>query len=153
MATFISKDGVWYPAKERVGLTNITDKVKVIDGKNVEPGDPFIYDGPDRAALFALWNDKVETLGMNFRQDPDFINRVRQMGFKDVEEYLTMIGYDKEKVESEFKKKASVVNRHELPKRVEEIQKMGGGQDFSGMGNDIYGGFGIAPGTDGKSVT
>ena len=126
--TFISKDGEWYPAKEHAVLPHLA-------GTKNE-----VYDGPDRAALFVLYKEKATKLGMNFKQDPDFINRVRQLGYT-MEDYLKAVGYDAEKVEKDFKEKASVVTMHELPKRVEEIEVASGGQDFSGMGNDLKGGW------------
>ena len=129
MSQFISKDGVWYPAKEKVGLVK-------------KDGTPYIYSGADRAALFELWQQKVETLGMDFRHDPDLLSRIRSLGFKDIDEYLATIGYDEKKVEENFKKNASVVNKHELPERIAAIETMGGGVDTSGQGNDISGGFG-----------
>ena len=146
MPNYVSKGGVWYPAKEKVGLTNLSGKTKEVDGKKVKHGDPYVYEGPDRAALFELYqidqSGKTTTLGQDFKTDPEFINRVRQLGFKDVDEYLKSVGYDPEQVEVEFKKKARVVNKHELPERVKEIETLGGGKDFSGQGKDVRGGFG-----------
>lgn len=141
MPTWISKDGVWHPAKEKVGLTNLSGKTKTVDGKKVKPGEPYVYEGPDRAALFELYKEKVDTLGTEFISDPEFINRVRQLGFT-MEEYLKFVGYDKEKVEEEFKKKAAIVNKHEIPEKIEAIQTLGGGMDTTGMNPARYGGFG-----------
>ena len=145
MPRWISKGGEWFPAKEKVGLTNLSGKTKKVDGKDVAPGEPYVYEGADRASLFALYEEKVDKLGRNFRNDPDFISRVRQMGFETIDKYLEMIGYDQAKVEADFKKKASVVTKHELPKKVEAIKKLGGGQDTAGNGDDVYGGFGPPP--------
>jgi hypothetical protein len=130
MSRFISKDGVWHPANEKVALTNH------------KTGEPYIYEGPDRAALYELFQQKVENLGNDFRFDSELINRIRQLGYKDIDEYLQFIGYDSSKVELEFKKNASKINKHELPERIASIEKMGGGTDTSGQGNDIPGGFG-----------
>ena len=129
MPKWISRSGKWYPQNEKVGLIN-------------KQGEPYIYDGADRAALFVLWQDKVETLGMDFKIDPELLMRVKQLGFKDMAEYLAYIGYDEKKVEEQFKKNASVVNMHELPAKIQAIEKMGGGVDTSGQGGDILGGFG-----------
>jgi len=83
MPTWISKNGEWYPAKEHAVLPHLAGTSKEI------------YDGPDRAALLALWIESgrpedakrcMDHLGSNFKSDPDFINRVRQLGFKDVAE-------------------------------------------------------------------
>lgn len=142
MPRYISKGGEWHPAKEKVGLTNITKTTKEVDGKEIAPGEPYVYEGPDRAALFELHKEKVNKFGKNFRSDPDFIARVRQLGFDSIDKYLKAIGYDEEKVDADFKKKASTVTKHELPKKVEAIKSLGGGQDSSGQGNDKYGGFG-----------
>ena len=142
MSRWVSKDGIWHPAKEKVALKNITDKVKVINGQTVQPGEPYIYEGPDRAALFELFEQKVETLGQDFRQDIELINRVKQLGYTSVDDYAKAMGYDKDKVEALFNKNASVVTQHELPKRVEALNELGGGTDMSGQGKSIVGGFG-----------
>jgi hypothetical protein len=139
---YISKGGRWYPAKEKVALKNITKETKVIDGEEVGPGEPYIYEGPDRAALFELFREKVETFGIEFEKDPELINRVRQLGYKSVKAYAKAMGYDKDKVEEEFEKHAAVISKHDLPKKVKEIEQLGGGRDFSGQGQDKYGGFG-----------
>ena len=144
MSRWISKDGIWFPAKEKVALKNITDKVKVIGGQTVQPGDPYIYEGPDRAALYELFEQKVETLGQDFRYDIELINRVKQLGYNSVDDYAKAMGYDKNKVEEIFNKNASVVTQHELPARVKAIDELGGGTDLSGSGKDIVGGFGDA---------
>jgi hypothetical protein len=129
MPNYVSKDGVWYPAKEKVGLVK-------------KDGTPYVYSGEDRAALYELWQQKVETLGIDFRHDPDLLSRIKSLGFNDIDDYLKSIGYDKEAVEKNFKKNAAVVNKHELPARIAAIETMGGGTDTSGQGNDIPGGFG-----------
>ena len=139
---YISKDGVWHPMKEKVSLTNHSDKpIEYPNGSGVfvQPGEPFIYEGPDRAAMFELFKAKQETFGMDFRKDPDLINRVRQLGYKSVEAYAKDIGYDEEQVKKDFEAKSSVVNMHELPERVAAIEVMSGGSDTSGGGNDRSG--------------
>ena len=152
MPTYISKDGVFYPAKEKVGLVNRSNKTitnpsakwSEYHGKKIKPGEPFIYEGPDRASLFEFHKEKVETLGIDFKKDPEFINRIRQMGYT-VEEYLQAVGYNEENVEKDFKKKATVVTKHELPMQVKSIETLGGGADTAGQGLDKYGGFGEPP--------
>ena len=144
MPSWISKDGVWHPAKEKVGLTNLSGKTKTISGKSIKAGDLFIYEGPDRAALFELYKEKVETLGMDFKKDIDFINRVRQLGYT-IDDYLKAVGYDAEKVEKDFKEKAQEIQKHEMPERIKSIETLGGGGDSSGAGADKYGGFGPQP--------
>ncbi len=78
-------------------------------------------------------------------QHPDLINRARQLGYKDVDEYARIMGYDKEKSEAVFKEKAAVIEKHKEPERKPETPMLGGGKDFSGQGNDKLGGFGTPP--------
>jgi len=146
MPNYVSIDGVWHPAKEKVSLKNITDEPKKIiklDGSEeiVQSGEPYIYEGPDRAALFELYKSGVENFGVDFHHDPELLHRVKNLGFKDVNEYAKSVGYDKKKAQEEFEKKASVVNKYDLPKRVKAIETMGGGLDTAGQGQDKLGGF------------
>lgn len=145
MPKYHSKAGVWHPAKEKVGLTNLSGKVKVVNDKEVQPGEPYVYEGPDRAALFELFLAKVETFGQDFRKNPEFLQAIRNQGFNNVDEYLKFVGYDEKMVEEEFQKKASVVNKHELPERVKSIETLGGGGDTTGTAKPRYGGFGEQP--------
>lgn len=145
--------GVWHPAKEKVALRN-NRKEPMINpsatwssyyGEVVQPGEVFIYEGPDRAAMFELFDQKVDSLGADFHNDPDLVSRVKQMGYKDVTEYSKVMGYDEKKAKDRFAKEATKVAQHELPEKVEAIKRLGGGQDLSGQGNDTYGGFGEPP--------
>lgn len=136
MPNWVSKGGTWHPAKEKVALTDHEGK----DGR--KPGDPYIYDGADRGALFELFREKVEALGQDFKTDPAFIQSVRNQGFNTVDEYLKFIGYDEEKDEKEFKKKAKKVTKHEIEKTVKAIETVGGGQNYYGPGRHRLGGFG-----------
>ena len=146
MSTYVSAEGLWYPGKEKVGLVNKSKKTIKIDGKDIKPGEPFIYEGPDRAALIELHKAGEENFGITFRQNPEFLQAVRNMGFNDVEKYLEWAGYDKEKADKDFQAKIARVSKHELPKRVESINIIGGGQNTAGSG-DRYGGFGEQPTT------
>ena len=139
MPSWVSKEGVFFPAKEHAVLPHLSGT------------DKEIYDGPDRAAELELAQSfgvdkdgkpKEVTFGSHFRKDPDFINRVRQMGYKDIEEYLKDIGYDKEKAEKDFKEKAAEIVKHKEPERNPEPSMVGGGVDTSGKGGDLIGGFG-----------
>lgn len=145
MPKYYSKEGVWHPEKERIALKNLSGKVKIVDGKEVQPGEDYIYEGEDRAALFELFKVKVTTFGQDFRKNPEFLQAMRNQGFQTVDEYLKFIGYDKEKVEKDFKEKASVVNKDELPKKVKMVETLGGGIDTSGEAKPKYGGFGPQP--------
>jgi len=142
MPSYVSVEGIFYPAKEKVSLKNITDKPKEIDGKIVEPGEPYIYEGADRAALFEMYKAGVSEFGGDFRYDSEFLNRIRNLGFKNVKEYLSYVGHDEVTAKEKAEKRAAKVNKHELPAKVKEISQLGGGIDTTGQGQDKYGGFG-----------
>lgn len=142
MANYVSVDGEFYPAKEKVALKNLSGKERVVDGKVVKPGEDYIYEGADRAALFELYKAGVEKFGINFHHDAELLHRVKQLGFKDVKEYAKSVGYDKEKVKVEAEAKTAKVTMHELPAKVKAIEQIGGGIDTAGGGQDKYGGFG-----------
>lgn len=171
MPSWISDEkGFLHPAKEVAGLINITDKEIEIeqtssDGKKfkvmVAPGAPYTYEGPCRAAMFQWWEEngrpgaeKIKamapgsvTMGENFRSNIEFMeqySKFRTMfGFQNVDEYLKYLGFDEKKSHERFLKMASVVAIHDLPNRVPEIKKIGGGDDRANPGKNIkYGGFG-----------
>lgn len=163
MASWITdENGKWHPAKEKVGLINRSDKVLKIkktdkEGKEyieeVKPGEPYIYEGPDRAALYELWSrdktGKTTTIGEDFRTNTEFLEYYAKsrnaFGFASVQEFLDYLGYDTKQIKKDFNEKASVINKHELPNRIEEIKRLGGGDDRAGGGNAKYGGFGDIP--------
>ena len=127
MPTFVSKGGEWYPAKEHAVLPHLSGTSKEI------------YDGPDRAALLLLWQESgkpedakrcLTHLGANFKSDPDFVNRVRQMGFKDVTEYLSFIGFDEKVANDEAENNLVRVKSHEVLKRAKAVEMDGGGVEF-----------------------
>lgn len=147
MGNFVSNGGKWYAAKEKIALVNKGKEPIFYKGKEIAPGDPFIYEGADREALKALNEAGEEFLGKDFKRDPDFLQAVRNMGFQSgeqgVKDYLEMIGYNEKEEEERFKKISSVVKRHELPEKAKEIVAFGGGKDTTGnRNNDIVGGFG-----------
>jgi len=155
MASYVSDKGVVHPAKEKVGLTNNTDHPFEHKGKTINPGEPFIYNGPDRAAVEELARvngldidseksieDIQTTFGNDFRKDPEFLQSVRNQGFNTVDEYLKFIDYNEEADIRKFKEKAAAVKTHDLPKRSREIFVMGGGKDMAGARQDSIGGFG-----------
>ena len=155
MPNFVSKCGELHPAKEKIGLTNLSDKTIKYNGETIKPGDPFVYDGPCREAIKVLNiegrknKDGELVLGRDFRTDPDFlkaiVNQNYNRGKEGLQEYLNDIGFD-EKVDSEnFNKKIATVKAHEVPKKVKAINALGGGKDFSGQGNDVKGDFGDPP--------
>jgi hypothetical protein len=142
MPRYVSGEGTLIPAKEKVGLVNQSDKTIEVNGKQVLPGEPFIYEGADRAALYELWKAGETTFGINFRKSPDFLKMIRDLNFNNIDDYLDFVGYDQKKAKEEFEKNASNVTKHDIVKSVEMIKVIGGGKDFSGGGNDKYGGFG-----------
>ena len=158
MPNFISKDGVWYVAKERVALKNLSNNVitnpseegSKYHGEQIKPGEPFIYEGHDRAAMFELFkidsSGEVTTLGEHFTDNVDMQERVRQRGYKSVMDYAKAFGYSKEKIESKFAEFISEVKVHDLPAKVKMIEAaQSGGDDFSGQGRHMKGGFGEQP--------
>lgn len=127
MPTWISKGGEWFPAKEHAVLPHLAGTAKEI------------YDGPDRAALLALWQESgkpedakrcLTHLGQNFKSDPDFVNRVRQLGFESVDKYLAFIGYDEKAANAEAERNLVTVKSHEVLKRAKAIEVDGGGVEF-----------------------
>ena len=142
---YVSKGGVCHPAKEKIALVNESDKEIEVNGVKVPPGDPFIYEGPDRAALIELAKMGQETMGEDFEHSQDYLKMVRELGFKSSNDYLKFIGYDKEKADKEFNDKASVVHKDDLKSKAEAVKMMGGGIDTAGNGEDLPGGFGKLP--------
>jgi hypothetical protein len=150
VSNWVSKDGILYPAKERVSLKNNSGKVmknpsakwSKFCGEEVMPGDDFIYEGEDRAALFQLFQEKVDVLGQDFRKNIELVNLARQLGYKDVNGYAKAVGYDAELAEKNFNERAAGTVKHDLPARAAEMARMGGGSDTSGNGADVIGGFG-----------
>jgi hypothetical protein len=137
MPNYVSEGGVWSPANEKVPLIDHEGK----DGR--QPGDPYIYEGPDRAALYELWLAGEKTFGSDFRHDPEFLLRIKNLGYQGIDDYLTQIGYDPIKEEKKNKEKKEVVLRHEPLKKGKAVKELGGGRDFSGMGGDKLGDFGL----------
>jgi hypothetical protein len=127
MPTFISKQGEWYPAKEHAVLPHLSGTPREV------------YDGPDRAALLLLWQESgkpedakrcMDHLGIHFKNDPDFVNRVRQMGFDSVDKYLAFIGYDEKEAGKLAEENLVRVKSHEILKRAKAVDTEGGGVEF-----------------------
>lgn len=155
MPSFVSDRGFWHPAKENIGLTykgkepipreKLPDSVHIA-GAVLNPGDPFIYDGPDRGALIHIQRDNQGQIpGRHFRHDTEFLQAVRNRQFNSVDEFLKVIGYDELDEKKKFEEKMSRIQAHEVPKKVAAIEVLGGGRDFSGQGMDVVGEFTEAP--------
>lgn len=159
MPKFISKDGLWYVAKERVALKNNSNNTienpsaewSKYHKEKVEAHQPFIYEGPDRAALFELYKadpeGSITTLGQNFHDDTDLQDRTRQRGYKSVAEYAKAVGYSKEKSDAKFNELIAKVETHSLPKRVKMIDAVESGAYDTVGNNHRKGGFGQHPNT------
>lgn len=172
MSSWISDEtGKWHPAKESVGLKNISDKPIVVEikddagkvfKKTIQPGADYVYEGPDRAAMFQWWEENGRpsaeqmkalegkvTMGEDFRQNSEFMEqyaKFRNMfGFNNVEEYLKYLGYDAAKAHKRFEEKAMQIATHDLPARFAENRMLGGGSDTVTGTNIRYGGFGAPP--------
>ena len=140
MPTFISDEGVWVPAKEKVALERI----------NPETGEtePFIYEGDDRAALEMLKElDLLEQgyMGTHFSENMELFELARSKGYNSVEEYVEKLGYNSEKAKELVAKYKSQHNTHKLPEKVAAKKISGGGTNTAGTGNDMEGGFGDLP--------
>lgn len=150
MPEFVSILGRQFPKHERLGLTNKSDKVIINeysnDGKPIQPGEDFIYDGPDREAMRIIKQEggkDATFLGEDFRDDPEFLQSCRNRGFNDVDEYLKNIGFDEKNSVEEGNKLIEKQVSHTPEEPQEETLIMGGGQDRSGnIDNDSIGGFG-----------
>jgi len=132
MPSFNSREGVWLAAKERVALHNYSGKTKVINGKKVKPGEPYIYEGDDRAALLEFHKAGVTQFGENFRTNTEFLQAIRNMGFDSVDKYLESIRYNSEEVAKRFEKESAEITQHDIAKKVEAIQTLGGKDTASG---------------------
>ena len=162
------ENGLWHPAKEKANLVNhsnkdiviyITDDTGKKFKKTIKPGEPYVYEGPDRAALFQWWEENGKpdaekmkeldgnvTFGEDFRGNMEFLEFFAKMknslGFADMDAFLKYLGYDKEKYQKRFQEKASSISKHELPQKVEEIKTIGGGSVPHDPRQSKYGGFG-----------
>ena len=142
MGTWVSKDGEFFPAKEKVSLVNTTGKTIVVNGKSVGPDEPYIYEGPDRGATEYLQEQGVKSLGQKWYNDPEIISRIRQVHNCSIEEYKQMMGYDEKTTSEEFEKKFSQVNLHKDPPRKQGSRFNSGGKNTAGNSGHIEGDFG-----------
>lgn len=133
MGSWVSKDGVWNLATERV----------VVYDKN---GDPHIYEGPDRSAAQYLKETGESHLGMPFYEFPEIIERAHERK-QTVDEFCKTSIHTAEKREKDYKEKAAVKVNHKLPQRREmSKQSQSGGINTAGSGS-LYGGFGGSKGS------
>lgn len=127
MPSYVSHNGVWEPALEKVALVK-------------KDGEPFVYEGKDRAALEAIKNGDVTS--QPFWKDTEFINRVRQVHNMSMKEYMDANGFDEKTSKEEFEKKLSIVNYHKPEARKSPKKQRSGGVDTTGQGENYEGNFG-----------
>ena len=153
MPRFISDEGVWVVAKERVSLKNETGAVAVnpsVEGskyhkEQIQPGEDFIYEGPDRAALKMLQElDLAEQgyMGQHYSESPELFELARTKGYDNVEDYVKKLGYKTDKAKELVKKYKDTYYSHSGPAKVTGTKFKGGGTNTAGTGNDIEGDFG-----------
>ena len=149
MAKFVSVMGKWYPAKEQATMKNTFGKTIESDlivgptGSHVVKEDElFIYTGPNREAVKMLKELGEDSLGNDFRKDPQFLQSVRNMGFNSVSEYLKNIGFNEKETFEEQMSLIDIISSGDKVKQ-KEIIELAGGRDFTGNKmNDVIGGFG-----------
>lgn len=128
MPTWISKDGVQKPALEKVMLTN------------PKTGEPYLYEGPDRAAIKYLQDNNVTELGIDFRKDPEIINRARQFNMT-VDEWCQIHLNPDEKRKADFAQKEKEINFHAPPAKKKATEFRGGGINIANPKASKLGGF------------
>ena len=129
MGTWISKDGIQTPSKEKVALTD------------PKTGEPFIYEGPDRSATEYLKEQGVPFIGQHFSKDPEIIMRARQLNMS-VEEFCQTAYYTEEMRKKDQAEKEKVVNTHQEPTRKQSSKFNSGGKNTAGTSGHLEGGFG-----------
>lgn len=127
MPSFISKDGVWEPAKEKAAIVNAK-------------GEPEIYSGPDRAAVEYMKEQGATTLGTHFTKDPEVIMRARQMNMT-VEEFCNTKYYTDEMRAKDYAAASKEVVTHVNPTPKPATKFASGGRNTAGAGH-YDGGFG-----------
>lgn len=128
MPSYVSHNGQWEPALEKVAITD----------KN---GEPTVYQGKDRAALEAIANGDITS--QPFWKDTEFINRIRQVHNMSMKEYMDANGFDEKTSRADFEKKLSVVNIHKAePRKPAKRHRSGGANTAPGGGGSLEGDFG-----------
>ena len=133
MPLFHSKDGVWFPGKEKVALID----------KN---GEPYVYEGPDRAALELLAKEYngAQTMGQPFWEDAETIERAHEKKMT-VDEFCKVKLHPQDVRDKDFEVRASKVNLHKSPDKKAGIRSASGGKNTAIKGNsptDLSGDFG-----------
>jgi hypothetical protein len=136
MPNFVSKEGVWVPAMEKVAITN-------------KDGEPEIYEGPDREALKMLKEmgnpvgDNGEyVMGQHFTENADMYELARSKHYNSVEEYVEKMGYSKEKAKKIYEDNLKKIVTHKDPERKPDTVASPGGMDQSSGKQIDKGGYG-----------
>jgi hypothetical protein len=150
MPQWISDEyGKWHSRKERVALKNLSGRTIKVKGEDIKSGEDYIYEGPDRAALYELWktdnSGTTKTLGKDFRGTQEFRKLIRELGFKTAEEYFEFVGYNPEEAKQRYEQEIAKPTKHDISKKAEILNIPGGGIDTAGQQEPRYGGFGEMP--------
>ena len=141
MPSYNSKDGVVTPAREKVSLVNETGKTITVNGKQIQPGEPYIYEGPDRAAVEYLKEQGVDHLGQHFTKDPEIIMRARQFNMT-VDEFCQTAYYtDEMRARMQAEAASQTVLHRDLPRK-SASQFRSGGANTAGSSGHYSGDFG-----------
>lgn len=120
MPTFISRDGVWEPAKEKVIVNKKVGKDQI---------EPEIYEGPDRAATDELKTHGVKTFGMHYKQDNQLLMRAKQLGMT-LDEYIKANEPTEAEVQKDKETKDKIVVTHQPQKKKPGLKTASGGKGF-----------------------
>lgn len=129
MPSYDSKDGVWIPKIEKVALIN------------KETDEPFIYEGPDRAAFAYLKEQGVDHLGVPFDKDPDIIFRAKQFNMT-LEEFCELSKNTEAARKATFDKAHAEKQLHRPIKpeeRKKPVNPESGGKDTTNPKNNMAG--------------
>ncbi len=133
MPSWISKLGIWKPAKEKA-------YVPADEGKGRTEG--YIYEGPDRAAKDVLARQGVPHLGMLSSEDPEVIMRARQLNMS-VEAFIKMNEPPSAATQAQTQKTDAFVQQHRPEPRKPGVKPQGG--RAPDRPESEGGGFGDAP--------
>jgi len=137
---FISDEGIFVPAKEKVALERVNEETGEVE--------PYIYEGPDRAALQMLKELDLEEqgyMGQHFSENLELFELARMRGYNSVEEYVERLGYNSNKAKELAAKYKEKYYTHRPPVKVKGKKFKGGGVNTAGTGGDREGGFGELP--------
>lgn len=136
MPNFVSKEGVWVPAREKVSIMD-------------ENGEPEIYEGPDREAVkmlkemgTAIDDEGNSVMGQHFTDNPDMYELARAKHYDTVEEYAERMGYNKDKAKKIYEENLKEIKTHKDPDKKKTTVSSPGGMDTANGKVVDKGGFG-----------